>query len=307
MLNNEAIPSRKMERVGSLRLMARGRAWLVWWHRNTTLAARLSFLALVLVVVPVVFADVFAPHSPTSIDLRNRLLPPGWAEEGTWEYPLGTDATGRDILTRILYGGQISLTIGVIASVIGLVVGTALGLVSGYVRGMVDQAIMFLVDVQLSLPFILLAVAVALVLGNSLPVLVGIAALSAWPHYARVVRGVVLTLNEQEFVVASRAVGGGHRHIMVAHMLPNLLSSMLVLATLSLGRIILLESGLSFLGIGVRPPTPSWGNMISDGRQFLTNAPWCAVMPGIALVIVTMAVGTVGDWLRDITDVTTDR
>lgn len=307
MLSNEPIPSRTMEFAGFSGLIARGRTWLASWYRNTTLAVRLSLLALVLVVIPVVFADVFAPHPPTAIDLRNRLLPPGWTEEGTWEYPLGTDATGRDILTRILYGGRISLTVGVIASVIGLVVGTALGLISGYVRGLVDQAIMFLVDVQLSLPFILLAVAVALVLGNSLPVLVGIAALSAWPHYARVVRGVVLTLNEQEFVVASRAVGGGHRHIMLSHMLPNLVSSMLVLATLSLGRIILLESGLSFLGIGVRPPTPSWGNMISDGRQFLTNAPWCAVMPGIALVIVTMAIGTIGDWLRDVTDVMTDR
>lgn len=307
MLTNETAPSRILGRVGLPGIVARWRAGQRWWRRNATLAVQLSFLALALVIIPVVFAGTFAPHAPTAIDLRNRLLPPGWTADGTWDYPLGTDSTGRDILTRILYGGRISLAIGGIASVIGLIAGTLLGLISGYVRGLVDQAIMFLVDVQLSLPFILLAVAVALVLGNSLPVLVGIAALSTWPHYARVVRGVVLTLNEREFVVASRAVGGGHWHIMTAHMLPNLLSSMLVLATLSLGRIILLESGLSFLGIGVRPPTPSWGNMISDGRAFLTNAPWWAVMPGIALVIVTMAVGTIGDWLRDITDVTTDR
>ncbi len=294
-------------RVELTRVAARWRSCTTWWCRNTTFAVRLSLVALVIIIIPVVFADTFAPYHPTAIDLRNRLSPPGWAEDGTWNHPLGTDSTGRDILTRILYGGRISLTIGCVASVIGLVVGTALGLISGYTRGLVDQSIMFLVDVQLSLPFILLAVAVALVLGNSLPVLVGIAALSTWPHYARVVRGVVLTLNDREFVVAARAVGAGHWHIMRAHMLPNLLSSMLVLATLSLGRIILLESGLSFLGIGVRPPTPSWGNMISDGRAFLTNAPWWAVMPGIALVIVTMAVGTIGDWLRDITDVTTDR
>lgn len=307
MLTTEYYASRMPERTGLPRLAARIRAMVTWWRRNTTLAVRLSFAGLALIVIPVIFADKVSPHEPTAIDLRNRLLPPVWVDEGTWEYPLGTDATGRDTLTRILYGGRISLTIGGIASVVGLIVGTGLGLISGYARGLVDQVIMFLVDVQLSLPFILLAVAVALVLGNSLPVLVGIAALSTWPHYARVVRGVVLTLNEREFVVASRAIGAGHRHIMIVHMLPNLLSSMLVLATLSLGRIILLESGLSFLGIGVRPPTPSWGNMISDGRQFLTNAPWCAVMPGLALVIVTMAVGTIGDWLRDVTDVTTDR
>ena len=272
MLTTEYYASRMPERTGLPRLAARIRAMVTWWRRNTTLAVRLSFAGLALIVIPVIFADKVSPHEPTAIDLRNRLLPPVWADEGTWEYPLGPDATGRDTLTRSL-----------------------------------DQVIMFLVDVQLSLPFILLAVAVALVLGKSLPVLVGIAALSTWPHYARVVRGVVLTLNEREIVVASRAIGAGHRHIMIVHMLPNLLSSMLVLATLSLGRIILLESGLSFLGIGVRPPTPSWGNMISDGRQFLTNAPWCAVMPGLALVIVTMAVGTIGDWLRDVTDVTTDR
>jgi peptide/nickel transport system permease protein len=298
--------SHTASRVGLSRVVARWHSWIAWWYRNTTLAVRLSLVALAVIVIPVLFANTFAPYQPTAIDLRNRLSPPGWAEGGTWDHPLGTDSTGRDILSRILYGGRVSLTIGCIASVIGLVIGTALGLISGYMRGLIDQGIMFLVDVQLSLPFILLAVAVALVLGNSLPVLVGIAALSTWPHYARVVRGVVLTLNDREFVVAARAVGAGHWHIMRAHMLPNLLSSMLVLGTLSLGRIILLESGLSFLGIGVRPPTPSWGNMISDGRAFLTNAPWWAVMPGIALVIVTMAVGTIGDWLRDVTDITTE-
>lgn len=294
--------SRHFDRLRAV--IAGWRPTYAWWWRRTTLAVRLSLLALVAITILVVFANVFSPCEPMAIDLRNRLRPPIWASEGMSEHPLGTDATGRDILSRVLYGGRVSLMIGVTASIVGLVVGTALGLISGFQRGWLDQGIMYLVDVQLSLPFILLAVAVALVLGNSTGVLVGIAALSAWPFYARVVRGVVLSLQEREFVLASRALGGGRLHIMRVHLLPNLLSPVLVLATLSLGRIILLESGLSFLGIGVHPPTPSWGNMISEGRSFLTNAPWWATMPSVALAVTTMAVGTIGDWLRDMADVT---
>ena len=286
---------------------ARWRSIFKWWRRKSTLAVNISFVVLLTIIILVVFADTFAPSKPTAINLRSRLRPPAWTSEGTWDHPFGTDATGRDIWSRVLYGGRVSLLIGTVASITGLVFGTALGLLSGYMRGWFDQSVMFLVDVQLSLPFILLAVAVALVLGNSITVLVGIAALSTWPFYARVVRGLVLSLNEREFIQASRALGGGHWHIMRNHLLPNLLSPILVLATLSLGRIILLESSLSFLGIGVRPPTPSWGNMIGEGRSFLTNAPWWAIGPGIALVLATVAVGTIGDWLRDVSDVTIDR
>ena len=185
-------------------------------------------------------------------------------------------------------------------------VGTTLGLLSGYTRGWFDQFIMYLIDVQLSLPFILLAVAVALILGNSLTVLVGIAALSAWPFYARVVRGSVLSLRNREFTLASQALGASSYHIIRVHLLPNVLSPILVIGTLSLARIILLESGLSFLGIGVPPSIPSWGNMIDDGRGNLNNAAWIALTPSVFLMLLTMAVGTLGDWLRDITDVTVD-
>jgi peptide/nickel transport system permease protein len=167
----------------------------------------------------------------------------------------------------------------------------------------VDSLIMYLVDVQLALPFILLAVAVALVLGTSLTVLIGLAALSTWPVYARVVRGIVLSLRSREFVVAARALGATPLHIMWFHLIPNLISSLMVLAMLNVGRIILLESGLSFLGIGVQPPTPSWGNMINEGRQYLSSAWWLSTMPGLALLLLTMAVGTLGDWLRDLMDV----
>jgi len=247
----------------------------------------------------VLLADVLTPHRPETINLRARLAPPLTLTE----HPLGTDATGRDVLTRILHGGRVSLLVGVVSTLIGLALGTLLGIISGYFRGWLDELIMYLVDVQLALPFVLLAVAVALVLGRSLPVLIGLAALSTWSLYARVIRGEVLSLREREFIVAARSLGAQDAYIMLRHMLPNLAGPLLVLGTLSVGRIILLESGLSFLGIGIQPPTPSWGGMINDGRDYLSSAWWLATLPGVALMLLVLAVGTLGDWLRDRLDV----
>lgn len=264
-----------------------------------------SAAILLITILSAIFAPQLAPHDATDINLRARLQPPAWMDGGDMNHPLGTDATGRDILSRLLYGGRASLAIGVTACLLGMLVGTPLGIISGYARGAWDQVIMYLVDVQLSMPFLLLAIAVALVLGSSIPVLIGIAALSTWPYYARVVRGSVLALRDQEFVTSARALGARPFRIMLRHLLPSLVSPVVVLLTLNLGRIILLESGLSFLGIGVRPPTPSWGNMIDDGRSYLNTAWWISVMPGLALMALTMAVGTIGDWLRDRADVTT--
>jgi peptide/nickel transport system permease protein len=282
----------------SRRLLALSSALRVWRHR-ATFAVNLSVLVLVLLVVAVVLADMLAPHSPATINLRFRLLPPF----SNPEFPLGTDATGRDIFSRILFGGQISLVVSVAATLGGLALGTLLGLLAGYSRGWLGAIIMYLVDVQLALPFLLLAVSVALVLGTSLTVLIGLAALSTWPVYARVVRATVLSLREREFVTAAQAVGASPVHIMRIHMLPNLVAPLMVLLMLNVGRIILLESGLSFLGIGVQPPTPSWGTMINEGREYLSSAWWVSTMPGIALVLLTMAVGTIGDWLRDLMDI----
>ncbi len=279
------------------------RLWRAWW-RNSTLAINLSLLLLIGLIGAVLLADVLAPHDPTGMNLRARLKPPVFVSDAALpEFPLGTDAIGRDLLSRILYGGQVSLLVGGVATTLGLLLGTFSGLISGYVGGWLDEIIMYLVDVQLSLPFLLLAVAVALVLGTTLPVLIGLAALATWPIYARVVRGSVLSVRERDYVLAARAAGATDRHIVLRHLLPNLLAPVLVLATLSVGRIILLESGLSFLGIGIQPPTPSWGNMISEGREYLSTAWWLSTMPGIALVLLTMAVGTIGDWLRDVMDV----
>jgi peptide/nickel transport system permease protein len=260
-------------------------------------------LAIVIIVVGLTaLASVVTTADPNRTSLANRLKPPAMFG-GVVRFPLGTDQLGRDVLSRMVYGGQVSLMIALVATAAGLVAGTLVGLLAGYLRGLLDQVVMYLVDVQLSLPFILLAIVAAIALGNSLGVLVFLAALSTWPVYARVCRGVVLSLRERDYVVAARAVGAGDWHIMFRHLLPNLLAPILVLAALNIGRIILLESGLSFLGIGIKAPDPTWGNMISEGRDFLTNAPWLVVIPGGVLVLLTVAVGTIGDWLRDLSDV----
>ena len=282
--------------------------FIVWWRQNSNFAVNLSVVVIIIIVLMSAFADALSSHEPNTIDLRSRLVPPAWVgEAGSWAHPFGTDRIGRDVLSRTLHGGRVSLAIGVVASIAGLLVGTALGLISGYRRGSYEHLIMYFIDVQLSLPFILLAIALALILGSSLIVLIGIAALSAWPFYARVVRGNVLSLRRREFTIAAQALGASPFHIIRVHLLPNVLSPVLVIATLSLARIILLESGLSFLGIGVPPTIPSWGNMIDEGRGNLNNAAWIALAPSIFLMLLTMAVGTLGDWLRDITDVTIDR
>lgn len=275
------------------------------WLRQMTLPVALSFAILIVLLLAVLLADVLATANPTAINLRARLQPPFQTPvEGADYFLLGTDATGRDIFSRLLHGGRVSLFVGGVATVLGLVFGVGLGLISGFARGWLDELIMYFVDVQLSLPFVLLAVAVALVLGRSLPVLVGLAALSTWPVYARVVRGEVLSLREREFVVAARAMGAGAGRIMWAHLLPNVLASVLVLGTINIGRIILLESALSYLGIGIQPPTPSWGTMINEGRDYLSNEWWLSTLPALALMLLTLAVGTIGDWLRDVLDVT---
>lgn len=282
------------------------RRFISWWRGNSNLAVNISMVVMVFILMITIFANFITPYDPEEIDLLNRMSPPAWIEGGTLDHPLGTDRTGRDVMARVMYGGRVSLYIGIVASTVGLIVGTTLGLISGYTQGWFDQLIMYLIDVQLSLPFILLAVAVALVLGNSLTVLVGIASLSAWPFYARVIRGNVLSLRRREFTTAAKALGASDLHIIWKHLLPNVLSPILVIGTLSLARIILLESGLSFLGIGVPPSIPSWGNMIDEGRANLNNASWIALMPSLVLMMLTMSVGTIGDWLRDLTDVNTE-
>ena len=213
--------------------------------------------------------------------------------------PLGTDGLGYDILSRLLFGARVSLTIGLSALLIGLTLGASLGLLTGYFRGATDAVLMLLVDAQLALPFILIAIAAAAAFGKSLPLLIALASLSGVPLFVRAVRSSSLGLAQQEFMLATRAVGATDVRVLVRHMLPNLFPLLLTLAIIDLRRIILFEASLSFLGLGVQPPEASWGSMINDGRQYLTTAWWIAVFPGIALLATVLAISLLGDWRRD--------
>lgn len=273
------------------------------WRAPTRVGVAIA--VLVALAASAVLAPQLTAHAPDASSLLRRLQPPVFAG-GSWSHPLGTDALGRDVLSRALHGARVSLLVAALATLLGAAAGTLLGLLAGtYARSPLDHLVTYLVDLQLSLPFVLLAIATSLVLGTSLPVLIGLAALATWPAYARVVRGAVLSLREREFVVAARALGATDARLMARHLLPNLAAPLLVLATLSVGTIVLFESALSFLGIGIRPPTPSWGVMIAEGREYLARAPWLTLVPSAFLVALTLAVGVIGDALRDRLDVKT--
>jgi peptide/nickel transport system permease protein len=261
-----------------------------------------SGLILLGLVVTAVFAPQVAPHNPTRERLIDRLLPPAWDEDGDWQYILGTDHLGRDLLSRIIYGSRVSLVVGFTAVIIGGALGTALGVIAGFFGGPSDEIIMALADMQLAFPTILLAIAIIAVLGPSFSNLVLVIGISGWVTYARVARGQVLSLREKEFVEAIRAQGGSRLRIIWRHILPNTLAPLIVVATLDLARTIILESTLSFLALGVQPPTPSWGGMLSDGREYLLSAWWIATFPGVALMLTALSFNRLGDWLRDRTD-----
>ena len=257
---------------------------------------------LTVIVLAAIMAPLLAPHSPYSQELLARLSPPAWLPGGSWERPLGADDLGRDVLSRLLYGSRVSLMVGLSAALIGSVVGTTLGLVAGYAGGILGDLIMLLADAQLALPFLVLAIGLIAVVGPSLGVLIVLAGISGWTAYARVTRGLVLGLLEQELVLAARALGASTPRLLLGHIGPNLISTVAVLATLQLASVILLESTLSFLGLGVQPPEPSWGSMLGAGREYLNTAWWISVFPGLALMATILAVSLGGDWLRDVLD-----
>jgi peptide/nickel transport system permease protein len=269
---------------------------------RVTGVARAAGLLLLLIILAAIMAPLLAPHSPYSQELLVRLSPPGWLPGGSWERPLGADDLGRDVLSRLLYGSRVSLVVGLSAALIGSLVGTALGLVAGYAGGVIGDLTMLLADAQLALPFLVLAIGLIAVVGPSLGVLIVLAGVSGWTAYARVTRGLVLGLLEQEFVLAARALGASTPRLLFCHIGPNLISTVAVLATLQLASVILLESTLSFLGLGVQPPEPSWGSMLGAGREYLNTAWWISVFPGLALMATILAVSLGGDWLRDVLD-----
>jgi len=259
-------------------------------------------LVVGLVILTALAAPLLATTDPIDQDLAVALKPPFWSHEGSLEHPLGTDHLGRDVYSRVIYGARISLVISVLAAFLGAVVGVAAGLVAGYLGGRVDTLIMRLADLNLAFPLILLALAVVALLGANLKNLIVVMAITTWMIYARVVRGLSLGLREREFVQAARALGAHDARIIARHLLPNVLAPVMVIWTLEVARIILMESALSFLGLGVPPPTPTWGRMLAEGRDYLTVAGWIAVFPGLAILFTVLGINFLGDGLRDLLD-----
>jgi ABC-type dipeptide/oligopeptide/nickel transport system permease subunit len=259
----------------------------------------LAAVVLALIVGSAVFAPYLAPYDPLSVNIRHRLGPPAWMEGGTWAHPLGTDQIGRDLLARMIYGGRVSLLIGVAAVLISSTIGVLLGLAAGYFSGRLDWTIMTVINVMLTFPFVLLALAVIAVLGTSLINMIIVLGVADWPLYARVIRAETLAIREREFVVAGRALGMSHLRIMFRQIFPNLVSVIVVIATLQVARVIILESFLSFLGLGVQPPIPAWGNMLGEGRVYMLNSWWIAAFPGLAIFVTTLAINLMGNALRD--------
>ena len=261
-----------------------------------------SWLMVLALLIAALFSPLVAPHNPVRERLLDRLLPPAWAKEGEWHYVLGTDHLGRDVVSRIIYGSRVSLIVGFAAMLVGGSLGITLGVTAGYSGGRCDDIVMALADMQLAFPTILLAITIIAVLGPSFANLVVVIGISGWVTYARIARAQVLGLREKEFIEAIRAQGGGPQRIICRHILPNILSPLIVVATLDLARTIILESTLSFLGLGIQPPTPSWGGMLSDGREYLLSAWWIATFPGVVLMLTALSFNRLGDWVRDLSD-----
>jgi len=272
-------------------------------RRTRRLVAAGAGFVLLLGLVAVA-APWLSPHDPVRQSLRARLAAPTLEGTDGRAHPLGTDHLGRDVLSRTLYGARVSLLVGFAAVAVGSVVGGALGILAGYRGGWTDSVVMTVADAQLAFPFVLLAIGIIGVLGPSFPTLVAVIGLSGWVDYARVLRSQVLVLRSREFVDAILALGGAVPRIVVRHILPNVLSTLVVIATLQLARAIVLEATLSFLGLGIQPPTPSWGGMIQEGREYLDSAWWISIFPGCLLLLTSLVVSRSGDWLRDLLDPT---
>lgn len=263
----------------------------------------LVFAAALLTLIAAAIGPAIVPFDPDAQTLLARLRPPIGFDRAMASHPLGTDELGRDMLSRTLHGLRLTLLIALTGSVISLVVGGLTGILAGYLRGPIPGLIMAVVDIQIAVPFTLIALLVVAIFGNSLPVLIAVIGLSGWEVYARVVRAQVLTVSRQPFVEAARAAGASHLRILVRHVLPNVVSPIIVVWTMTFSSLILLESSLSFLGLGVQPPTATLGSMVGSGRDYLATNPWIAVVPSAAIMFVSLLVLLIGDWLRDALDV----
>jgi ABC-type dipeptide/oligopeptide/nickel transport system permease subunit len=273
----------------SHRLLRNGSTWV-------------SLFLLALMVLCAIVPELLSPHDPYHQDLGKRLRGPVFSANADPAHLLGTDQLGRDVLSRIIHGARITLLVSVLAVVLSSVLGTAVGLYAGYRGGWIDLVVMRLIDMQLAFPVILLVIAVVALLGPSLGTLIAIIGLSGWPRFARVARGSVLSAKEMDYVDAARAVGAGRWRVMFQHILPNIMSALIVYASFELARMVLLEATLSFLGLGVQPPTPTWGGMINDGRQYIFQSWGVSFFPGLAILLLILVFNMLGDDLRDALD-----
>ena len=256
-------------------------------------------IIMFLIVFGAVFAPIIAPFEPQKGDLRARNIPPVWLDGGDSTHWLGTDNLGRDMYSRMLYGARISLFVAAVAVAFGLVMGTLTGVTAGYYGGMVDEILMRLVDLWSSLPFLLIALIVAISVGPSLGMVIGLLAVSSWSAGSRNIRGEVLSLRNREYVHMARVMNASDIRIILRHLLPNVMHVVIVITTLRTGSMIIAEAGLSFLGVGVPASVPTWGLMIAQGQKFLTTTWWMSIVPGVAIFLIVLSFNFLGDWLRD--------
>ena len=270
--------------------------------KSSTRTAKFGMVIIVLWILCAIFADVIAPYGPNDVNIMLRMKPPAWMDGGSSAHLLGTDEVGRDVLSRLIYGCQISLIVGLMSVVVSLIIGTTLGLVSGFFGGKVDAVIMRACDVMLAFPFIFMALCFMAVLGSGLKNVIIVLGITGWMSYARTVRGQTLSLREREFVRAAATSGSKKTRVMFRHILPNVIDQAIVLGTLEMGTSILSEASLTFLGMGVPATIPTWGNMIASGRDYIYTAWWLTTFPGLVIFLVCLSINFVGDWIRDVRD-----
>ncbi len=276
----------------------------LWGRFFTDPAAVFGGFIILMMFVAAIGAPLLAPYDPNKTDLLLRNTPPVWEAKGSSAHILGTDPVGRDILSRIIYGARISLLIGLSVTLLASVTGIFLGLIAGYYEGWIEESIMRVADLFLAFPFILLAITIISVLGAGLTNLILVLVVTGWVQYARLVRGQVMSVKQNQYVDAARVAGSSSPRILLRHILPNVAASVIVLATLQVAFVLLTEAALSFLGLGVNPSIPTWGSMVNDGRLYIYNAWWVITFPGLAIMIAVLGINMVGDWLRDILDPT---
>ncbi|MCA1323021.1 ABC transporter permease [Herbaspirillum sp. alder98] len=275
------------------------------WRRklNRTLGHRglvLGAVVLALMILAAILAPWLAPHDPFDQNVSARLIPPIWHAQGSWEHILGTDKLGRDYLSRLIYGARVSLMIGCAAALISGLIGTTLGVLAGYFGGRVDAVISYIITTRLAMPVVLVALAMASLVGGSLKVVIILLGLLLWDRFAVVTRSATQQIRDAEFIAAAKAIGASTPYILLREIVPNIMGALIVVATLEMAHAILLEATLSFLGLGVQPPTPSWGLMVSEGKSYMFFKPWVIVIPGLALATLVLAINLVGDGIRDV-------